>query len=196
MDHNTRLDRFQTAVFSEIEAETIKSKLKSKQELDEKLKESTDKQLQISYEYIQSKTNQIKKDTKRELAKLGLENKRKLIIKRNELVESIFTAIEKRVVDFIKTQEYQDFLLDEVESFSKKYEFENVEIFVGEQDFKNEKYIQKAYKLSCTVLLDKSISLGGFAIKNTESNLYYDYTLGSKLNDEKTEFTKMSNFAL
>ncbi len=196
MDHNTRLDRFKTAVFSEIEAETIKSKLTSKQEFDDKLKENTDKHLQASYDYIQSKTNEIKKDTKRELAKLGLENKRKLLNKRNELVDSIFAAIEKKITDFIKTQEYQDFLLDEIESFSNKYQIDDVEIFVGALDFKNEVYIQKAYKLNSTVILDKNITFGGFAIKDTKSNIYHDYTLHSKLEQQKTDFTLKNDFAL
>lgn len=196
MNHETKLKRFETAVFEEIETKTAMAESDSKEEFEEKLRESTDRQLQKSYEYIQNETAKIKKNTKRELAKLGLLNKRALINKRNELVESIFSAVEEKIVAFNKTQEYQDFLLDEVEAFAKKYELSDIEIHIGDIDVNKENYIKKAYKLPCSIVLDNNIKLGGFAIKDNVNYKYYDYTLQSKLCDSRDEFILNSEFAL
>lgn len=196
MDQELKLKRFQSAVFSEIETRTARAKDESKEEFDAMLKESTDRQLQISYDYIQHETAELKKHTKRELAKLGLENKRKLLTNRNELVDSMFVAVEARVKKFVKTQEYQDYFLDEIESFSKKYKLTDVEIHVGYLDINNKNYIQKAYKLPCNIILDKSILLGGFAVKDTAESIYYDYTLHNKLKEARDNFSTNEAFAL
>lgn len=196
MEHEVKLKRFQSAVFSEIETRNAKMSAEFKAEFEEKLKENTDRQLQISYDDIQRKTADIKKDTKRELAKMGLENKRTLITKRNELVEDIFDNIKTKIKEYIKTQEYQDYFLDEIENFYKKYEISDIEIYVGDIDINKKVYIEKAYKLPCNVILDKNIDLGGFAIKDTKNNFYYDYTLGNKLNINRVEFFTNSDFSL
>lgn len=196
MEHEAKLKRFQTAVFTEIEAKAERETAESKDEFEQKLKESTDKQLQLSYEDIQNKTADIKKQTKRELSKIGLDNKRILIGKRNDLLQSIFKNVESKILDFVKTQDYQDLLLDEVEAFSNKYELSDVEIHVGCADFNKAMYIEKAYKLPCTTILDTNILLGGFAVKDSKGSLYYDYTLGNKLLEYRVEFLSNNEFAL
>lgn len=196
MNHETKLKRFEEAVFDEIESKTAQATADSKEEFERKLKESTDRQLQISYNDIQSKAVNIKKQTKRELARIGLDNKRTLINKRNELVDSIFDSVETKVNDFLKTQEYQDYLLDEVESFSKKYKLSDIEIHIGNIDFDKELYIKKAYRLPCTIIVDKNITMGGFAIKDEVNCSYYDYTMNNKINEQRAVFVQNSPFAL
>lgn len=196
MEHEEKLRKFQSAVFNEIETRKDKATVESSKEFAKKLRENNDRKLKMAYENIQQKTADIQKDTKRELARLGLENKRALITKRNELVETIFKSIEDKILSFVKTQEYQDYFLDEIENFSKKYELSDVEIYIGKFDEKKVIYIQKAYKLPCTVLVDKRIILGGFAIKDEKSGMYYDYTLDNKLNENRVEFVGNKNFAL
>lgn len=196
MEYEEKLKKFQSAVFNEIETKKDKATIESSKEFARKLRENTDRKLQTSYDDIQQKTADIKKDTKREIAKMGLDNKRTLISKRNELVETMFKSIENKILNFVKTQEYQDYFLDEIENFSRKYEISNVEIYIGQIDKNKEIYIQKAYKLPCSVVIDKRITLGGFAIKDEESCMYYDYTLHNKLKENKVDFVGDKYFVL
>lgn len=196
MDREEKLNKFQSAVFNEIETKKDEATIESSKEFAKKLRDNTDRKLQMSYDSIQEKTGNIKKDTKRELAKIGLDNKRALISKRNELVEEMFKSIEDKISGFVKTQEYQDYFLDEIENFSKKYELSDVEIHIGENDKNKEIYIQKAYKLPCNIVIDKRITFGGFAVKDEESCMYYDYTLNNKLKENRVDFVGNTNFAL
>ena len=61
---------------------------------------------------------------------------------------------------------------------------------VGENDIKLADGIKAAYSLPCEVVLDRSVRLGGFIVRDDTDSVYFDESLGQKLNEQKVFFVE------
>ncbi|MEG2429273.1 MAG: V-type ATP synthase subunit E family protein, partial [Oscillospiraceae bacterium] len=138
----------------------------------------------------------IKKQNQRKIAKSAIEAKHSLLIKRNDVTNSIFENIKTRLVDFVKTSNYDSYLLSTIEAFTKKNKIDNVQIILRKNDMKLQNEVKKAYGLNCEIIENDDIKIGGFIVQNKENRIYFDETLEQKLADEKDNFIQTSKFSL
>lgn len=196
MEQQEKLSKFETAVFSEIDDQVEELRHEAEEAIEQELRKNKEDQLQRSAEEIQKKSQEIRKAYKREVAKFGLEAKRRILQKRAELTDSVFSAVAARLEAFHSSAEYGPYLLGRIKAFSQEYGLADVKILVGEADFALASKIRKAYSLPCEVLCDRSVSLGGFIVRADGDSAFYDETLGQKLAEQKTFFIEKSDLYL
>lgn len=192
-DESYKLAKFQDAVFAEINLKTAQIKQEAEEYKEQELKKSKEKQLDESYHLIQDKSEEIKQEFKREVAKFSLDAKRDLLLKRNEITSKIFDNIRVKLSNFTTTDDYKTYLLDAIKEFSNK-QISDINIMVNTNDMAFEKEIRKTYALPCNVIENNDILLGGFVACDQQRNIYFDETLEQKLQDQKTYFIEHSNF--
>ncbi len=196
MDQSSKLKKFEAAVLDEITVKTQLIKHEAEDFKNSELEKNRDMQLLKSYNEIQQKSQEIKKNLKREVAKFGLDAKRDVLIKRNEITQKVFDSVTKKLLDFYNSDDYDEYIINKLQSFSKANPLSDVEIHVGERDFNNVQKLKDAYSLPCTFAEDKSIKLGGFIVKGIKDSIYFDETLTNILAEQKEYFIQNSELFL
>lgn len=195
-DENLKLAKFQSAVFAEVDLKALQIKNEAEHYKQNQLEINEDNCLENAYNLIQKQNQLIKKQNQRKIAKSTIEAKHSLLIKRNDITDTIFKNIKTRLVDFTKTSDYSSYLIKTIEAFSTKNKIENVEIILRKDDINLQNEIKKAYSLNCEIIESNDIKIGGFIIQNKPNRIYFDETLDQKLADEKTNFINTSKFSL
>ena len=153
---------------------------KSLEEYDAKAKEEYEERLKTEMNIINSKNNQ-------DITREALRIKQQVERKRLEIVSEIFDELEKKLMEYKKTEEYKELLIKQiskVKEFSKESEFI---VYIDETD----KDLLDELK-NCTqtnIEISNTSIKGGIKAVIEEKNLLLNYTFVSKLNDEKANFT-------
>lgn len=139
----------------------------------------------------------VKKDNEK-ILQAELEAKRKLFLKREELIKDIFSEAENRLGEFKKTEEYAQW-------FEKKavYAIKNAgdgrkTVYASEAD--KELAEQLAALSECAdcewVYLPSNEFGGGVRVKNDEGGILIDYSFEELLSEQKSEFLKKSGLVI
>lgn len=195
MEQQKKLSKFETAVFAEVDAKVAQIRQEAEKHKIEQVKRNAEEQkIRVANE-VQRQIQDLQKKSKREIAKFGLDAKRRILQQRGELTDRIFRNAAEKLNAFAKTEQYTDYLLKEIEEFSKTNSLPHVKVIVSEQDALLSDRIKAAYALPCEVIADKNIS-GGFIVQDDRANAYFDLTLAQKLVDQRAYFIENSEFAL
>ena len=148
-----------------------------------------------------------KKDAKRQLEKelaaisskasidaaANLEQRtKKLVEKRDELVKNIFEQAKNKLIAFVESDEYKDYLIDHIQKIGQEYQMTGCILNLRKEDMKYQKELVKAYGFDIEVKDNNQIHLGGFIIENPVTHVVCDETLETALENQKDWFYKTS----
>ena len=124
------------------------------------------------------------------------ERLKKLVEKREEYVQTIFTEVKNKLVEFVNGKDYKDYLLAHVKAVSDEYQMTDCVLYVRKDDLKYADDLKKAYALPIEVEEGQQIQLGGFIIENKATNVVVDESLDSNLEAQKDWFYKTSGLMI
>lgn len=185
VDESQKLSKFQTAVYAEVDIKTAQIRHEAELYKEQELERNKDRQLDLSYNQIHKKSDEIKKQCKSDVAKFSIEAKHSVLLKRNEITQRIQNNVGAMLTEFAETPEYATYLVKAIQEFSTKYNYSDINIFVCKRDIPLAKQITKAYKLPCTVGETNEITIGGFIASDEKNGKYFDETLEQKLFEQK-----------
>lgn len=170
----------------------------------ERIKKGTDKYI----EYELNRTRKIAAENAKRVAKVEVnklseesntdsyksrnEMMTRIVSKRDEIADRVFSAVEKRVRDFTEGCDYQAFLENSVKEIIGVIGEETV-IYIRPED---KKYIPCLSDLCKGVELDKTIRLGGCKGVNEVRAMRADDTLDSRFEQQKQEFYSASGLSV
>ena len=125
-----------------------------------------------------------------------IERLKKLVEKREEYVNTIFTEVKNKLVEFVNGKDYKDYLLTHVKAVSDEYQMTDCVLYVRKDDLKYADDLKKAYALPIEVEEGQQIQLGGFIIENKATNVVVDESLDSNLEAQKDWFYKTSGLMI
>lgn len=152
-----------------------------------------------------------KKDAKRQLEKelaaisskasidaaANLEKRtKKLVEKRDELVKNIFEQAKNKLIAFVESDEYKDYLIDHIQKIGQEYQMTGCILNLRKEDMKYQKELVKAYGFDIEVKDNDQIHLGGFIIENPVTHVVCDETLETALENQKDWFYKTSGLMI
>ena len=152
-----------------------------------------------------------KKDAKRQLEKelaaisskasidaaSNLEQRtKKLVEKRDELVKNIFEQAKNKLIAFVESDEYKDYLIDHIQKIGQEYQMTGCILNLRKEDMKYQKELVKAYGFDIEVKDNNQIHLGGFIIENPVTHVVCDETLETALENQKDWFYKTSGLMI
>ncbi len=130
-----------------------------------------------------------KKDAKRQLEKelaaisskasidaaANLEQRtKKLVEKRDELVKNIFEQAKNKLIAFVESDEYKDYLINHIQKIGQEYQMTGCILNLRKEDMKYQKELVKAYGFDIEVKENDQIHLGGFIIENHVTHVVCD----------------------
>lgn len=121
---------------------------------------------------------------------------KKLVEKRDAYVAEIFKEAKEKIIEFVKGNQYKEYLLNHVQTIAKEYQMTGCVLYVRAEDMIYEDEIKKVYGLDVDVQTGSQIQLGGFIIENPETHVVVDETLDFALESQKDWFYKTSGLMI
>lgn len=127
---------------------------------------------------------------RKELSRCEFDRKNAVLAHRNQLLEQLFTEIRQRLSQWTQTPDYTGYLSRALEK-AKQELGEDIVIYARPADIPAVKSLTEL-----PVEQDNSISLGGINAGCPEKGLFADYTLDSRLAEQKDAFPNRSELRL
>lgn len=197
MEEQKKFQRFEAAVFAEVDAKVEQLRSEAVKEKEDALRQSEAEQSRKAADYVQKKLREIQLEHKRSAAKYSLECQRSILQKRSELQQSVFSTVQQKLTAFTGTPAYGEYLLSQIKAFAKAHPLRDATILLREQDMDQAKALEQAYALPCQIQADNAlVGLGGFVVRDDASGLYFDESFAQKLADQKSYFIENSGLSL
>ena len=188
------LAQFNEAINKDADEECEKIKIDAETEKREKLASVSEK-LELEYQQrIEYETKRLQSESNKKTAEFENRKKIELIEKRNSIQQEIFSKVEKKIKEFVKSQEYKNFVVKSAGNIGKIIRGENLCVFVREEDLSLENEIKVAVGRDCKVEATKDIVLGG--LKASTDLQTADDTLENRLKNEQEWFRNNSGLTI
>ena len=146
--------------------------------------------LQEAYERIQDSVSSIQKEHMEQRARLQNECKTALLKERQEIFDSVFSEVEKKLADFQKSGEYYSWLKKKAELSSRDALEGDKVCFLDQRDEQYQKKLEQ--DINCKVEISGEDFIGGCIVKNRTLNVVADNSIRTLLEEQKQEFVRMS----
>ena len=192
MNQDKKTSSFLKAInkYAQQQSEEIKHEVEEfkKQEIEKATKEGISDAYKLIQKEIATKKSQIISD----IAKRAQESRQKLFIKRNEIVDSVFTDAKAKLLNYTSTEQYKEYLTKSANEIAEYFGDNNCVVYVKESD--NDKVqLLKSIITNCSIEVDESIQIGGIKAYCENMSVMLDDTFDSKLENERVYFTESSN---
>ena len=107
---------------------------------------------------------------------------------RKSISEDIFTAIENKLLSFVKSDDYSKLLVTKLKNIVDVMTNQNLSFYVRSDDQICKEIIRKQFDNSTKIIDDNDIKIGGFYVINTKLMLEIDETLDTKIENNKSWF--------
>lgn len=164
----------------------------------EKLDERENELLQNAYENIQQNIHDARKDANARVLHAEMDAKKRLILRREEIINEVMTLSRDKLIEFAKSDKYEEWLLAKI----KKGLFEvgkgSKTIYISSDDIKFKEIIEQIPEMArLTVEASPERDfIGGAKIINTDRKVAVDYSFKEMLSEQKQVFLQSSGLAL
>jgi vacuolar-type H+-ATPase subunit E/Vma4 len=111
-----------------------------------------------------------------------------LYVRRKEISEDIFNEIHKKLLLFVKSKKYEDFIETKLKTIESQMTSQNLSFYIRPNDEVCNKMILTFFDKSINIVKDDKIKIGGFRVVSSKLMLEIDETLDTKLENNKTWF--------
>lgn len=167
---------------------------KQKSKITDEIKEHEEAELKkAESEIIEDTNNMIQKELLAmknkiaiEISHKELEERKKLSLRRKEMMEDIFNACREKLFVFTNDSEkYSDYLKECARDISEILMRGDTVLYVRAEDMKYSDVIKEAFGRQCRIEVDKNILIGGIRGYSEVQGLIADETFDEKLKEQK-----------
>ncbi|MCF7932730.1 MAG: hypothetical protein K9K93_06135 [Acholeplasmataceae bacterium] len=119
---------------------------------------------------------------------IGVGYDAKLINERLEMSKAVFDAVSKKVLDFVASKQYTDYLEARIKTLKGLFKDEDVIFYVKEGDQVAKDFLTALPCGTCTIKETNTIHFGGFEMHVPARRRTVDLTLDAAFEDQKTWF--------
>ena len=181
----TKLKGFIDAVNAEVnqQIEDLLSSVNDKRKTI--LETAEDEALNAAYIKIQNAVEDAASKSKIIVSKAEQESRIKVLTHRETLVKEIFSNVEKRIFEFIKTDEYKSYLVTLLKDESINSE---TTIYMKPDDMKYSEMLKSDLSIDCLFSEDVGIKYGGLSVYDKLSSVLINKTIDNMLDEQKKNF--------
>ncbi len=165
----------------------------------EKSKIMQDKEMEFlteAYEDIQKIVSKCEKSGNEQVLKIEMELKKDLIVKREQIVDTVFDRVTVQIEEFRKTPAYQDWLVELSKKAIAEIGGENCRIHLTKADASYSAALEKAIPGATIVVEAGDDMVGGVTVENTEKHIFDDFSIATMLEHQRQEFLKISGLSI
>ena len=179
-DEAVKLKRFRDAVTADAQeqAEEMLSQARAEsEEIRQKARADAQRERAHLEEQINQRAEAI---LSKDISQAALASQRRVLLKREELYDSVFDTVKEKIAAFRKSGEYKQWLADTVKACEDKYPGQQPEVHASPED---------APLIFAEP--DETIRLGGVCVYFKEIGIVLDCTLDTRLERERKSFSKL-----
>lgn len=192
MDNNAKLELFRQAISrqSEEDAAAITAEIRQRRKAAHKVKSELAAKDEL--DGIKQEISRSDAEFRREMSRCDYELKKAVLSYRNERITEFFLETEKRLRDFVGSEQYPEYLKRSLEKIRASIALDSATlIYARACDVDIVRSLT-----SCEVTADNGIKLGGLRAVCRTKNVLCDVTLDMALGDEKRLFTEKTELRL
>jgi vacuolar-type H+-ATPase subunit E/Vma4 len=195
-----KLEIFHKIVYRE-EEEKFQRALKELEEMNLQALEDKRKELEAHRdEIVRRKISMAKIERNEAMAKAIEKNKAQLRQKRKDLQDQLLKEILKKADQFVDTDEYYEYLCENINKYLKEFESNEVVVYVREKDKESIKGCIKGLVAvtgkSFVIETMSDEKIGGFVISNSEKTYNIDHSLKTLIEEKEYTIGQRLCFAL
>ena len=184
-----KLNTFTSLVLKDAEQKREKLLENVQKEYSERIDAKENELLQGAYENIQQNIQSAQKSANERVLHAELDSKKKLIMRREEIIDDVMKLSRAKIVEFIESDKYEEWLLSKIEKALFEVGKGSKTIYISSDDIKLKE------KITVEASGEKDF-LGGAKILNTDRKVAVDYSFKEMLSEEKQKFLQSSGLAL
>ncbi len=193
-----KLNTFTSLVLKDAEHKRDELIEKVEHEYTDRMGEKENELLNEAYKGIQSGIHEAHKDANARVLHAELEAKKRLILRREEIIDEVMEGARSKLSDFINSGEYEKWLLDKIEIALTELGKGSKIVYVSPNDMKYREKIEaldNMFRITVAVSEEKEF-LGGAKVYNPDRRIAVDYSFGEMLGEQKRAFLQSSGLAL
>ncbi|MFW5888892.1 MAG: V-type ATP synthase subunit E [Bacillota bacterium] len=132
---------------------------------------------------------------KSRMNKVRTEYSKELMEKRSELLNSIISEVQAKLVDFVKTDKYKKLVKKQLKSLEKDFCSKEVEFRIKINDEVVKAAIENNYQGNFKIKEVPEIEIGGFSALCFKLGVMTDFTIDTRLNEKKQWLYEHSKLA-
>ena len=201
MDSNNlteKLNTFTSLVLKDAEQKREKLLENVQKEYSERIDAKENELLQGAYENIQHNIQSAQKSANERVLHAELDSKKKLIMRREEIIDDVMKLSRAKFVEFIESDKYEEWLLSKIEKALFEVGKGSKTIYISSDDIKLKEKIEQipdTSRITVEASGEKDF-LGGAKVLNTDRKVAVDYSFKEMLSEEKQKFLQSSGLAL
>lgn len=190
------LDYFKREIARESNAEKEQSLAEAKSIKDKALEKIKHDATVDAKRKMEREINEISLNNQREISKMQKSINRELIAKRQALQNEIFDQASKQLTAFANSDDYQAFLEKNIALLSDDIYAGHLDIQVNEKDVTLMETLMKKTGHQVYIQASADITIGGFIAINRELGMIADYSLDTRLEEQKEWFYNHSGLVI
>ena len=181
-----KLNRFKNAVFEDVERQATEIIEEADRESSEKVR-SAQQETKLVYEKKRADFDKAEKENSvREVSSEEINARKEILRYREEITDKVFSAVIEQVNGFSKTKEYAVLMKKRAEKCADENKGEKGTIYIRHEDSAIAGDLSKSGNFE--VVEKENILYGGIMVAFEDSGIVYDYTVDSKLEEERRNF--------
>ena len=199
MDNLTeKLNTFTSLVLKDAEQKRDKLLENVQKEYSERLDAKENELLQGAYENIQQNIQSARKGANERVLHAELDSKKRVILRREEIIDEVMKEARKRLVEFAESDKYEAWLLDKIEKALFEVGKGSKTIYISSDDLKLKEKIEQIpdmARLTVEASPERDF-IGGAKVFNTDRKVAVDYSFKEMLSEQKQIFLQSSGLAI
>lgn len=199
MDNLTeKLNTFTSLVLKDAEQKRDKLLENVQKEYSERLDAKENELLQGAYENIQQNIQSARKGANERVLHAELDSKKRVILRREEIIDEVMKEARKRLVEFAESDKYEAWLLDKIEKALFEVGKGSKTIYISSDDLKLKEKIEQIpdmARLTVEASPERDF-IGGAKVFNTDRKVAVDYSFKEMLSEQKQVFLQSSGLAI
>ena len=191
---NEKLNAFSAIVMRNASKQRDKLIAETENKYQSMIAEKENEYLKEAYETIQKSKSECRREAGEELLHAEMDSKKKVLLKREEIINDVMDSVKDRLMDFSHSDGYGKWLVEKAKTAAREVGDGNKIIYVSPEDMK---YRNKLKSVGGKI---ESVSdrgfLGGVRVYNADRRISVDYSFKELLAEERQSFLQNSGLAI
>lgn len=186
MTLDEKLDNFYQSAIDDATAQSIKildSFIESQKTMAEEKKEALTKQAELR---LRTESENLIREKNKQISNESINIKREISQKTKEKIDSIFIDVEQKLIDYMKTPAYQNFIVNKIKEAITFANGDELIIYINPSDENLKSSIESLVNTEVTV--SNTDFFGGIRCVIPDRHILIDNSFMSKLKEEKANF--------
>lgn len=190
-----KLNNFTSLVMKDASAKRDRLFENIEKEYSERMDEKETEILKFAYENIQQSIHDSKKEANDRVRQAELESRKKLIMRREEIIDEIMKLSRNKLLEFIKSDKYEEWLIGKIEKAMFEVGKGKKTVIISADDIAFREKIEQMSEVTVEASPERDF-LGGVKVVNVSRRVSVDYSFGEMLSQQKRGFLQSSGLAL